>query len=262
MTTDPHSPDTPELHADIVDLWASRTLDGDVTPGQIPDALRTEVEQRVTAFSEFRSRLQQSSVPSESSALREAQIAHALRSAMDPRGDRSFARRTSRVVLAAAASIIGVLIASTLVMRQDDSGDVDLFADSISDDSGELDALSQSAPAFESDSGSAKSSPSETDPRVESMATADEENLSPPEYSSVDDIARVASSLPPGGTVIEGLNQSVEVPRCAVGPTPPLRTEGALLDGVPVEIHFREGGGFAVYDISTCSMVASQPSLP
>jgi len=262
MTTDPLTPVTPEPQHDEVDLLASRLIDGDVTAAQIPTALRDEVTRRATEFSEVRSRLQRASVPNESSARREARIAHALRSASGSRLGNSTRQKMSRVVLAAAASIVGVLIASTVVMRQDDSGEVDVFADSITSDSGEQGALNQSAPAIESDSASAKSLPSETDPPEASMVATVEDGLPLPEYSSVDDIARVASSLPPGGTVTEGLDQRVEVPRCTVGTTPPLRTEGALLDGVHVEIHFRERGEFAVYDISTCSMVASQPALP
>ncbi|MFM8856871.1 MAG: hypothetical protein ACKOI2_06640 [Actinomycetota bacterium] len=262
MTTKPLSPDTPDSGSDDVDFFASRLVDGDVTTAQIPDGLRVEVERRAVEFSRLRSLVRESRSQSKGSTLREAQIAHALRSVSDSKGDNVFQQRASRAVLAAVASIIGVLVVSTLVLRQDDSDNVDVFADSVSDDSGQQEALSQSAPALESESGSAKSLPSETESPAMSTSTSGEDDLPLVNYASVDDIARVAASLPPGGTVIEGLNQSVEVPRCAVGPTPPLRTEGALLEGVRVEIHFRERGEFAVYDISNCSMVTSRPALP
>jgi hypothetical protein len=165
-------------------------------------------------------------------------------------------------VLAAAASIIGVLVLSTVVERQGDSGDVDVFAESANDDSGENEALSQSASAFDSDGGDSRSSSSDSAPPEVAMATTDDDMRLLPEYSSVDDIARIAASLPSGGAVSEGLDQMVEVPRCAFGSTPPLRTESALLEGVRVEIHYRERGEFAVYDISNCSMVTSQPASP
>lgn len=262
MTTDSLSPETPDPSSDDVDLFASRLVDGDVTAEQIPDALRVHVGQRSAEFSKLRSIVQDSRLRFESSALREAQISVALRSSSGSKNVKVFRQTTSRVVLAAAASIIGVLVLSTLVLRENDSGDVDMFADSVSDDSGEQEAFSQSAPALESSSGSAKSLPSDMESPAIPMAATEEDGLPLPEYSSVDDIARVAASLPPGGTAIEGLDQMVEVPRCATGPTPPLRTEGALLEGVRVEIHFRERGEFAVYDISNCSLVASRPALP
>jgi hypothetical protein len=155
-----------------------------------------------------------------------------------------------------------VLVLSTVVQQQDDSGDVDMFAESINDDSGESEALSQSAPAFDSESGSSKSSSSDSAPPEVAMATTDDDMPPLPVYSSVDDIGRIAASLPSAGTVSEGLNQMVEVPRCAVGSRPPLRTESALLEGVRVEIHYRERGEFAVYDISNCSMMTSRPASP
>lgn len=262
MTTKALCPDSPDPVPDEVDFFASRLVDGDVTSAQIPDVLRVQVEQRAVEFSKLRSLVRESTSQSENSALREAQIEHALRSAAETERGKLLRDKRSRVVLAAAASIIGLLVVSTLALRQGNSGNLDVFADSVSDDSGEQEALSQSAPALESDSGSEKSSTSEMESPAMAMTTTDEDGLPLPEYSSVDDIARVAESLPPGGTEIEGLNQSVEVPRCAVGPTAPLRTEDALLEGVRVEIHFRERGEFAVYDISDCSILTSRAASP
>jgi hypothetical protein len=262
MTTDPLFPDTPDAHPDDVDLLASRLVDGDITAENIPSAVRVEVERRALEFSKLRSRLLGLDSSIESSARREAQIALALRSTANLRGTRLIHRRSSRVALAVAASIIGVLVVSTFVMQRDDPSDVDVFANSIADVSAEQGDLSQTAPVLESSGGSSKSSIPETDPPALTMDAIDDAPPPLPEYSSVDDIARVAASLPPGGSVIEGLNQRVEIPRCAVGPTPPLRTEGAILEDVRVEIHFRERGEFVVYDISDCSTVASRPALP
>ena len=260
MTTDPLFPDTPDAHPDDVDLLASRLVDGDITAENIPSAVRGEVERRALEFSKLRSRLLGLDSSLESSARREAQIALALGSTANLRGTRLIHRASSRVAL--AASIIGVLVVSTFVMQRDDPSDVDVFANSIADVSAEQGDLSQTAPVLESSGGSSKSSIPETDPPALTMDAIDDAPPPLPEYSSVDDIARVAASLPPGGSVIEGLDQRVEIPRCAVGPTPPLRTEGAILEDVRVEIHFRERGEFVVYDISDCSTVASRPALP
>lgn len=262
MTTDPLFPDTPDTHSDDIDLLASRLVDGDVSAENIPAGARAEVERRALEFSKLRSRLLEFDPSLESSTRREAQIAIALRSTANSRSPGSIRRGSPRIALAMAASIIGVLVVSTYVMQRDDSSDVDVFADSISDASGEQGALSQSDPVLESSGGSSKSSLPEADPPALAMDAIDDAPPPLPEYSSVDDIARVAASLPPGGSVIEGLNQRAEIPRCAVGPIPPLRTEGAILEDVRVEIHFRERGEFVVYDISDCSTVASRPASP
>lgn len=258
MITDSFSP---EPHDDV-DLLASRLIDGDVRAAEIPDALRAEVERRAAEFSNLRALVRESPTPNENPILRRAQIARALRRSSTVRTMDVVRQPTSRVVFVAAASIIGVLVVATVVLRGADSDDVDVFAESVSDASDESEALAHMAPAFDSYGGRSKASPSETEDPTIAMATTDEEDRPLPEYSSVDEIARIAASLPPGGMPSEGLNTRVDVARCAVGPTQPLRTEEALLEGARVEIHFREGGEFAVYDMSTCSMLTSRPAAP
>ena len=268
MTTDPQSPDTPASDAtgastdEFVDLLASRLVDGDVLVRDLPPNTRDAIERRASEFTALRSRLADPAHRSESLALREAHIANALGSTTGLRSVSSARFGSARFAMAAAASIICVVAVTGIVLRQGDSNDVEVFTDSVAADSQIQDALEQVAPELALDSGSSKSTPATMDSIPSDAVPIDGEDALLPIYPSLDDIARIASSLPPGGSMIEGLNQSVQVPQCAMESTVPLRIEVALLDGARVEIHFRELGEFIVYDMSDCSTLASRPALP
>jgi hypothetical protein len=268
MTTDPQSPDTPASAAtgastdEFVDLLASRLVDGDVQVRDLPPDTRSDIERRAAEFAAFRSRLGDPAQWSESSALREAHIATALGSTTRLRSVSRAQFGSARFAMAAAASIICVVAVTGIVLRQGDSNDVEVFTDSVAADSQIQGALEQPAPELALDGGSSKSTPATMDAIPTDAVPIDDEEVPLPIYPSLDDIARVASSLPPGGSMIEGLNQSVQVPQCAMKSTEPLRIEVALLDGARVEIHFRDRGEFIVYDMSDCSTLASRPALP
>lgn len=259
MNNDHRSPSTPDdrhprddARLDSIDLLASRRVDGEISASQVPDDVRAEVEARVLEFSTLRARLRAtSSSASANNALREAQIARALRST-------TRSRSASRLVpstlgLGIAASIICVAGIAAVVLRQADSADEVILADSAALESGVTKSSTNAGEQVPVSDASSQTSSSDM------MAIAQSTPVVP-EYTSVQDIVRRASSIPGDESPGAEQDRRAAPPLCGDGVSIPLRVELALLDDRSVEIHFFAREEFVVYAVEDCSVVARTPN--
>lgn len=228
--------------SDQIDELASRVLDDDLSIGEIPSDVRSEVEDRVRQFAAVRGRLR--SVPAQADPER---LETAIRVALaQPRPSRH------RPLLAAAAGLVVLLGGTAIVWRG--SGPGTSMAES------DL-AMTQAAESPTAGAESRADVTTSTEAAPELVATDAAPALASTdmlEFSSIEDVARAVAR---GDFTVEkatdnAADHTSSISACGDETEPPQSVHDGMVSGRAVRISVYADGSFTVIDIADCTILA------
>lgn len=248
---------TPPENPDDVDLFVSRRVDGEISPLDVPEDLRVDVERRVGVVSALRSQLR---ATVDGIQLSESRISSALAAAGTPR-TRGRRIHGGRPTFAVAASLVFLLAATVLAVRQFDSGRGETLTegvDAIAEDARGGNSPVGGAAAQEQSSLSSVSSPSG---QIESKLSSDAASATIPEFATQEDVESFIAST----AVVESKSAASDIEPwtavCGNESARPLLVRVVSLQGRTIEIQVYESGRYAAYDVEDCSLVFERTSI-
>lgn len=255
MTRDDSTATQPE-NPDEVDLLVSRRVDGEVSPLDIPEHLRDDVESRAGVVSAVRAQLR---ATADMIPIRESQILSALTAS---RTQRRTGRRVygGRPAIAVAASFVFLAAASLIAVRQFDSDRDDALTEGITATAGGLRATGSPADISTTQEQPSPSDVAGSGGEIESSPASAAESRVIPEFSTREDIDAFIASMP----LIDSKSASSDIEStgatCDEESTRAHLVRLVSLQGRLVEVQMFDSGGYAVYDVEDCSLVFERTS--